>query len=155
MALAPIAALGVAACGSSSNSFDIQKLEHDIASRIEAYSGTRLTASCPGAGPIDVGQSTTCTVTAPDGTSTTVRVTHLTGGRLQFHTQSLMPTASVERGIAQSMSRKLGFAVTVRCPDLVLASPRLVVHCKATDPKGLTKTVIVTPGASGFSYIVG
>jgi hypothetical protein len=152
LAAAGIGVIALAGCGSS-QVLNSSQVERNIESKVNAFTGVSVTATCPSDIPLKRGQATVCTVKARDGTKANVHVLETNNnGRAHISSVTLVRTTAVERNVAHSASGKLGFALKVTCPDLSEAIVGSSLHCKATDSQGATKPVTITFHASGYSY---
>lgn len=150
--LAALAAVTISGCGTAK--LDTAKGERQIQLLVARYTGQQTEASCPRNVPLRNGTTTTCTVTAPDGSKATVSMVQSDDrGHVRVSSQ-LMHTAMVEQRIATDASRRLGFAVTIRCPQLVEITKGSQVRCKAADSRGKTASVYVriTDARGSFDY---
>jgi hypothetical protein len=151
----------VSACVGSgcAGMIDSAKAERTTRTLIARQTGASVrSVSCPRNVAERRGGTFTCTVTGADGTAATALVTQKDDrGNVEISAPTLLHTGAAARLIAQRLTRRFGFAVAVRCPDLVDAHRGTKLTCTATDPKGAHRpvAVTVTDDQGGISYRLG
>ena len=143
-----------AGCGSSV--LDTAKGESRIQALVLEYTGQAARASCPRNVPLHQGLVTICRVTAADGSSARVRLKQTDGRGDVALSSELLHTAMVERRIAADATAKLGFKVTITCPQLIEVAMGSQFDCGATDPHSTQAPVHVkiTDNNGSFTYSI-
>jgi hypothetical protein len=138
---------------------DSAKAEGTTRTLIARQTGASVkSVSCPRHLAERRGATFTCTITGADGTTATALVTQKDDkGHVEISAPTLLHTGAAARLIAQRLTSRFGFAVAVRCPDLVDAHRGTKLTCTATDPKGAHRpvAVTVTDDQGGISYRLG
>ena len=139
--------LSLAGCGTSL--LNTARGERKIAGLVLQRTGEKVAVSCPHDVPLRDGERTTCEIKGRDGSTATATMVQ-TDDKGNVHVSSrLMATAVVERKVARDASRKLGFPVTIDCPDVVDLPGEIHIRCTAADRNGRTEVTYVTIAADG------
>jgi len=148
--LAAVVAVAAFAMGCGKSVLDTTKGEKRIAEMVRARTGKTATVTCPHDVPIERGRTTVCRLRGRDGSRATMRMVQTDDkGNVRLR-GSLLAAAGVERRIAGDAATKLGFAVTIDCPDLVdLPDATVQIRCVARDAGERTARVDVTIDARG------
>jgi hypothetical protein len=148
IAVAMLAPLSLTAC--STGTLDGAKAERQIESSTRQFTGKHVTASCPANIPEGKGRVTHCTLTAADGTKTSVQVVQKDDDGNVAYSATLVATGGLERQISRNATQQSGFAVKVTCPQLVEVTRAIQIdQCSASTAKGKTIAVPVTITSSG------
>jgi len=135
LALALVASIALAACGSSGGSnLDTARVEHAVAASILAQRGLRTTVTCPSEVPIKTGYTFTCEAKLDVGSyPVTVVVTNSKGHvRYENHAPLIaLNIEKVEHAIAASIASQRHLTATVKCPEEVLQREGITFECTA------------------------
>jgi hypothetical protein len=139
----------VSACvgsGCDAGKIDTAKAEATTKTVIAQQTGAAVrSVSCPSNVTERRGATFTCTITGADGTTATALVTQKDAhGNVEISAPTLLHTGTAAKLIAARLTRQFGFTVRVACPDLVDAHKGTTLTCTATDPRGVTRAVVVT-----------
>ncbi len=151
----------VSACAGSgcAGMIDAAKAERTTRTLIAQQTGASVkSVSCPRNIAERRGATFTCAITGADGTTATALVTQKDDkGNVEISAPTLLHTGAAARLIAERLTSRFKFAVTVRCPDLVDAHRGTKLTCTATDPQGAHRpvAVTVTDDQGGVSYRLG
>lgn len=142
--------------GCDKGTIDTAKAQTTIRALLVAQTGAQVrSVTCPSHVALKQGATFTCTATGADATTAPVLVTQTDGkGNVHISAPDLLHTGTAAQSIAAGLTRRLKFAVHVRCPDLVQAHKGTRLTCTATDPKGATRpvAVTVTDSQGGIDY---
>ena len=160
-ALALLAGLLVAACGSSSaprETLDVSSIESAIELTIHSEHGITTVVHCPTNAPIEDGFRFVCNAELAVGSYpvNVVEVNKIGGVRYQSSAPlRVLNTYVVERAIADAILKKRHLHSTVRCPAPILQQKGLRFTCMATTNKGTTPFTVTEVNSVGGVTFVG
>jgi hypothetical protein len=130
-----LAAISIAACGTSTRTLSRVRVERAIADSILSERGVSVKVACPAKVPQRVRQSFTCEAHLGVGVYP-VHVTETDGaGHVRYGNARplvVLRIANVERAIEHSILAQRGLRSQVACPAQVLQMAGVVFTCRAT-----------------------
>lgn len=140
--------------GCAGKALDTARGEREIVRLVLRATGHEASVACPRDVPLRKDQRTVCALRGRDGSQASATIVQTDNKGNVRVSSELMHTALVENRIARDASAKLGFGVSVTCPDLVEIATGSHVRCTATDRKGRSAPVLVeiTDANGSFTY---